>query len=93
MIGNSSGSSSGESALTGSGYIIDYDSYTLIEAGSYVGDDDIYPLAQGEISDDPTLPSGVHCMMASHGDGNGSRVNNGRDRQTASGRFNTQAHI
>jgi hypothetical protein len=93
MIGNSSGSSSGESALTGSGYIIDYDSYTLIEAGSYVGDNDIYPLAQGEISDDPTSPSGVYCMMASHGDGNGSRVNNGRDRQTASGRFNTQAHI
>jgi hypothetical protein len=45
MIGSSSSSSSGESALTGSGYIIDYDSDMLIEAGSYVGDDDIYPMA------------------------------------------------
>jgi hypothetical protein len=92
-IGNSSGFSSGESALTGSGYVVDYDSDMLIEVGSYVGDDDIYPLAQGEISDDPTLPSGVHCMMASRGDGSGSRASNGRDRQTASGRFITQAQI
>jgi hypothetical protein len=93
MIGNSSGSSLGESALTSFGYVIDYDSDTLIEAGSYVRDDDIYPLAQGEISDDPTLPSDVHCMMASHGDGSGSRANNSRDRQTPSGRFITQAQI
>jgi hypothetical protein len=50
MIGNSSGSSSGESALTGSGYVIDYDSDTLIEAGSYVGDDDIYPLARPNLA-------------------------------------------
>jgi hypothetical protein len=93
MIGNSTGSSSGESALTGSGYIIDYDSDVLIEAGSCVGDDDIYPLAQGKISDNPTSPSEIHCMMASHGDGNRSRVNNGRDQQTASGRFITHAQI
>jgi hypothetical protein len=93
MSGNSSGSSSGESALTGSGYIVDYDSDTLIEAGSYVGDDDIYALAKGEISDDPTVPSDVHCMMASHGDGSGSRASNGHDRQTASGQFITQAQI
>jgi hypothetical protein len=45
MIGSSSSSSSGESALTGSGYILDYDSDMLIEADSYIGDDDIYPLA------------------------------------------------
>jgi hypothetical protein len=37
MIGNSSSSSSGESALTGSSYIVDYDSDMLIEAGSYTG--------------------------------------------------------
>jgi hypothetical protein len=91
MIGNSSSSSSGESALTSSGYIVDYDSNLLTEAGLCVGDDDIYPLAHGKISDEPTSPSCIHCMMASHGDGNGSRVNNGRDRQTASGRFIKQA--
>jgi hypothetical protein len=93
MIGNSSGSSSGESALTDIGYVVDYDSDTLIEVDSYIGDDDIYPLEQGEISDDPISPSGVHCMMASHGDGSGSRANNGRDQQTASSRFITQAQI
>jgi hypothetical protein len=32
-------------------------------------------------------------MMASHGDGNGRRVNNSRDRQTASGRFIIHARI
>jgi hypothetical protein len=45
MIDNSSSSSLGESALTGSGYVLDYDSDMLIEADSYVEDDDIYPLA------------------------------------------------
>jgi hypothetical protein len=74
MISNSSSSSSGKSDLTSSGYVLDYDSDMLIEAGSYVGDNDICPLAQGEISEGPTSPSGMHCMMASHGDGNGSRV-------------------
>jgi hypothetical protein len=93
MIGNLRSSSSDESSLTGSGYILDYDSDMLIEAGLYVGDDNIYPLAQGEISDDPTSPSGMHCMMASHGDGSGSRANNGCNWQTAGGRFITQAQI
>jgi hypothetical protein len=65
----------------------------LIEASSCIGDDDIYPLAQGEINDDPISPSGVLCMMASHGDGSGNRANNSHDRQTASGRFITQAQI
>jgi hypothetical protein len=92
MIGNSSNSSSGESTLTGCSYIIDYDSDVLIEVGLCIRDDDIYPLPQGKISDDPTSPSGIHCMMASHGDRNESRVNNGRDRQT-SGRFITHAQI
>jgi hypothetical protein len=93
MISNSNSSSSDDSALTGSGYIRDYDSDMLIEADSYIGDDDIYPLAWGKISDEPTSPSGMHCMMASHEDGSKSRVNNGRDRQTATGRFITQALI
>jgi hypothetical protein len=45
IVSYSSSSSLGESALTGSGYVLDYDSDMLIEADSYVGDDDIYPLA------------------------------------------------
>jgi hypothetical protein len=45
MIGNSSSSSSGESDLTSSGYVLDYDLDMLIEAGLYIGDSDIYPLA------------------------------------------------
>jgi hypothetical protein len=40
----------------------------------------IYPLVQGEINDDSASPSGGHCMMASHGDGNENRANNTRDR-------------
>jgi hypothetical protein len=92
-IGNSVSSCSSESAISGSGYIIDCDSDMMIEAGSCVGDDDIYPLSQGEISDDSASSSGVHCMMASHGDGNENRANNTQDRQTSSGRFITQAQI
>jgi hypothetical protein len=65
----------------------------MIEAGSCVNDDDIYPLAQGEINDDSASPSGGHCMMASHGDGNEKKANNTRDRQTSSGLFITQAQI
>jgi hypothetical protein len=44
-IGNSVSSYSSESAISGSGYMVDYDSDTMIEAGSCIGDDDIYPLA------------------------------------------------
>jgi hypothetical protein len=91
-IGNSASSHSSESAISSSGYVIDYDSDTMIEAGSCIGDDDIYPLAQGEISDDSVLPSGGR-MMASHGDGNGHGVNNNRDRPTAGGWFITQNQI
>jgi hypothetical protein len=69
-IGYSVSSYSSESAISGSGYMVDYDSNTMIKAGSCIGDDDIYPLAQGKISDDSVPPFGRHCMMASHGDGN-----------------------
>jgi hypothetical protein len=70
----------------GSGYIIDFDSVTdmLIDTSLYVGDDDIYPLARGEIKDDSTPPAGKHCMMSLHGQASGSRVNGGRDRLTTS---------
>jgi hypothetical protein len=40
-IGNSVISCSSESAISGSGYVIDYDSDMMIEAGSCVGDNDI----------------------------------------------------
>jgi hypothetical protein len=92
-IGNSVSSHLSESAISGSGYVVDYDSDTMIEAGSCIGDDDIYPLAQGEISDDSVLPSDGHCMMASHGDENEHGANNNRDRPTVGGRFITQTQI
>jgi hypothetical protein len=92
-IGNSASSCSSKSAISGSGYMVDYDSDTMIEAGSCIGDDDIYPLAQGEISDDSTPPFGGHCMMASHGEGNEHGANNNRDRSNAGGRFITQNQI
>jgi hypothetical protein len=82
-------SHSSESAISGSGYVVDYDSDTMIKAGSCIGDDDIYPLAQGEISNDSVSPSDGHNMMASHGDGNEHGTNSNRDRQTAGGRFIT----
>jgi hypothetical protein len=75
-IGNSASSYSNESAMFDGGYMIDYDSDTMIKAGSCIRDDDVYPLALGEISDDSIPPFGGHCMMASHGDGNEHRANN-----------------
>jgi hypothetical protein len=48
-IGNSVSSHSSKSAISSSEYVVDYDSDTMIEAGSYIGDDDIYPFAQGEV--------------------------------------------
>jgi hypothetical protein len=92
-IGNSASSCSSKSAISGSGYMVDYDSNTMIEAGSCIGDDDIYPLAQGEISDDSIPPFGGHYMMASHGDGNEHGANSNRDRSNAGGRFITQNQI
>jgi hypothetical protein len=50
-------------------------------------------MAQGEISDDSVLPSGGHCMMASHGDGNEHGANSNRDWPTAGGQFITQNQI
>jgi hypothetical protein len=82
-----------ESAISGSRYVVDYDSNTMIKAGSCIGDDDVYPLAQGEISDDSIPPFGGHCMMASHGDGNEHGANINRDRLNTGGRFITQNQI
>jgi hypothetical protein len=65
----------------------------MIEAGLCIGDDDIYPLAQGEISDDSILPFGGHCMMASHGDGNKHGANSNRDQSNTGVRFITQNRI
>jgi hypothetical protein len=70
--------------------MVDYDSDTMIEFGSCIGDDDIYPLVQGEISDDSIPPFGGHCMMALHRDGNEHGANSNRDRSNAGGRFITQ---
>jgi hypothetical protein len=92
-IGNSASSCSSKSAVSGSGYVVDYDSDTMIEIGSCIRDDDIYPLAQGEISVDSTPPFGGHCMMASHGDRNEHEANSNRDRSNAGGRFITQNQI
>jgi hypothetical protein len=78
-IGNSASSYSSESATSINGYMVNYDSDIMIEVGSYIGDDDIYPPALGEISDDSIPPFGGHCMMASHGDGNEHRSNDGRN--------------
>jgi hypothetical protein len=75
-IGNSASSYLSESATSGSGYVVDYDSDTMIEVGSCIKDDDIYPLALGEISDDSIPPFKGHCMIASHRDGNEHRANN-----------------
>jgi hypothetical protein len=91
-IGNSASSYSSKSAMSDGGYVIDYDSDTMFEVGSCIGDDDVYPLALGEINDDSIPPFGGHCMMASHGDGNEHRANNNRDRPNT-GRFITQDQI
>jgi hypothetical protein len=85
-IGNSASSASHcESAASSDGYVADYDSDFMIEVRPYVESDDVYPPALGKISDDSTPWSGGHCMMASHGDGNENRDNDGRNR-TDSGR-------
>jgi hypothetical protein len=85
-IDNSASSASHcESAASSDGYAADYDSDLMIEVGPYVKSDDVYPPALGEISDDSAPWSGGHCMMASHGDENENRDNDGRNR-TDSGR-------
>jgi hypothetical protein len=65
----------------------------MIEVGSYIGDDDVYPPALGEISDDSIPPFGGHCMMVSHGDGNEHRANDGRNRSNTGRQFITQDQI
>jgi hypothetical protein len=92
-IGNSASSYSSESTIFGSRYMVDYDSDTMIEVRSCIGDDDIYPLALGEISDDSTPPFGGQCMMTSHGDGNEHRANNNQDWPNNGGQFITQDQI
>jgi hypothetical protein len=92
-IGNSASSYSSESATSSKGYTVDYDPDFMIEVGSYVGDDDIYPPALGEISDDSTPSFGGHCMMASHGDGNEHRSNDGQNRPNTGRQFITQDQI
>jgi hypothetical protein len=49
-IGNLASSYSSEFATSSNGYTVDYDSDFMIEVGSYIGNDDIYPPALGEIS-------------------------------------------
>jgi hypothetical protein len=44
-IGNLVNSHLCKSAISSSGYVVDYDSDTMIEVGTFIGDDDIYPLA------------------------------------------------
>jgi hypothetical protein len=92
-IGNSASSYSSESATSSNGYTVDYDPNFMIEVGSYVGDDNIYPPALGKISDDSTPSFGGHCMMASHGDGNEHRSNDGRNQSNTGRQFITQDQI
>jgi hypothetical protein len=91
-IGNSASSYSSKSATSDGRYVIDYDPNTMFEVRSCIGDDNVYPLALGEISDHSIPPFGGHCMMASHRDGNEHRANNNRDRPNT-GRFITQDQI
>jgi hypothetical protein len=92
-IGNSDSSCSSGSATSSSEYMVDYDSDLMIEVESYLRDDDVYPPALGEISDDSTPPFGGYCMMASHGDWNEHRSNDGRNRSNTGRHFITQEQI
>jgi hypothetical protein len=92
-IGSSDSSYSSGSAMSSNEYMVDYDSDLMIEVESYLRDDDTYPPALGEISDDSTPPFGGHYMMASHGDGNENRANDGRNRSNTSRQFITQEQI
>jgi hypothetical protein len=92
-IGNSASSYSSESATSSDGYTVNYDPDFMIEVGSYARNDDIYPPALGKISDDSTSSFGGHCMMASHGDGNEHRSNDGRNRSNTGRQFIMQDQI
>jgi hypothetical protein len=89
-IGNSDSSCSSGSVTSSNEYMVDYDSDLLVEVESYLRDDDIYPPALGEISYDSTPSFGGHCMMASHGDGNENRANDGRNWSNTGRQFITQ---
>jgi hypothetical protein len=83
-IGTSASSCSpSESVASSDGYMADYDPNFMIKVGPYVKNDDMYPPALGEISDDSTPWSGGHCMMMSHDDGNENRANDGRNRMNS----------
>jgi hypothetical protein len=88
-IGNSDSSYSSDSATSSNEYMADYDSDLMIEVESYLRDDDTYPPALGEISDDSIPPFGGHCMMASHRDGNENRANDGQNRSNTGRQFIT----
>jgi hypothetical protein len=92
-IGNLASSYSSESTTSSDGYVVDYDFNFMIEVRSYIEDNDIYPPALSEISDDSIPPFGGHCMMASHGDGNEHRTNDGRSRSNTGHQFITQDQI
>jgi hypothetical protein len=92
-IGNSDSSYSSGSVTSSNEYMVDYDSDLLVEVESYLRDDDIYPPALGKISDDSIPLFGGHCMMASHGDGNEHRSNEGRNRSNTGRQFITQEQI
>jgi hypothetical protein len=93
IIGHSTSSYSSKSAASSDGYMADYDSDILIEVGSCIEDDNIYPAALGKISNDSTPLVGGHCMMASHEDGNEHRANDGRNRANTSRQFITRDQI
>jgi hypothetical protein len=92
-IGNSDSSCSSGSVTSSNEYMVDYDSDLLVEVESYLRDDDIYPPALGEISDNLTPSFGGHCMMVSHRDGNENRANDGRNRSNTGRQFITQDQI
>jgi hypothetical protein len=73
--------------------MVDYDSHLFVEVKSHLKDDEVYPPALGEISDDSTPSFGGHCMMASHGDGNENRANDGRNQSNTGPQFITQEQI
>jgi hypothetical protein len=83
-IGNSDSSCSSGSVTSSNKYMVDYDSDLLVEVESYLREDEVYPPALGEICDDSTPSFGGHCMIASHGDGNENRANDGRNRSNTS---------
>jgi hypothetical protein len=92
-IGNLISSYLSESFTSSNGYMVDFDSDIMVEVRSHIEDDDFYPPALGKISDDSIPPFGGHCMMASHGDGNEHRSNDGQNRSNTGRQFITQDQI